>query len=234
MPEDDIVTPDEEEVEESEEEEPRLLAKKYKSVDELERGYEEAQAALTRVSQEKAELERRGPGEVPSQEPSIGEGVNWMQQSDEQFYERPTEATLSILQKAREIEKRAQANVLRARAELKNDPLYSRVQDELTAELTELPDHMLADPAQSKVIVENIFNAVVGRYSRQQFQRARETPAERKAALENLGVEAPSDPQSGKAESITGRDKEMLAALGLGPDSRKKVIERYTNLEDEL
>lgn len=229
--------PEEEAEESAEEQEQRLYAGKFKSEDELERSYLEAQSELTRKSQRLAELERQSGQSYSTQQ--ADSGGDWADQFNSSFYENPLQSSSQLIQaqyaQMRQQEKAARANTKRQLAKYRKDPLYADVCDEFESQLEMIPDNVLADANQVDGVVEMVYNAVAGRHMRTQRSAGGDAVSrDRREQIGSLGV---SSPQQSESTSVkrdpTRQEVEMLKDLGLDNDAVKRVKKRYMESEEE-
>jgi hypothetical protein len=219
-------------VDEADDEQPaeKVYAGKFKTPEDLEQAYGNAEAEMRRAQQEAAEarkeLEQYG-SQIGGMSAPKGDGA--APDFNEQIFENPLQAIMQLLTATKQVEKTATVNRKAQRGKFKGDPLFREVSDEFETALEAVDDSYLQTPQQSQFVAEQIYNAVCGKYARENRARASADPAERKRYIENLGIEEPEAPGSRAAsdDDINQRDVAMLNALGIGSKERGEVVQGY-------
>ena len=207
----------------------RLYAGKYKTLEDLEKAYSEAQAAMTRAQQEAADLRR-----AQEEQGYNGQQYNPPQpdndpiaQFNDQFFDNPYQAGMQMVGQALGAFQQSQANVRRESRKFKEDPLYNQIADEFESELSAVPFHQLADPTQAKQAAEFIYNQVAGRYARNMVGNIRQNPAERVNYLKNIGVEEPTSDGDSR-DTVDPEAYALLNQLGIRDTQVQAEILRRT------
>ena len=119
----------------------RLYAGKYKTPEDLEKAYSEAQAAMTRAQQEAADLRR-----AQEEQGYNGQQYNPPQpdndpiaQFNDQFFDNPYQAGMQMVGQALGAFQQAQANVRRESRKFKEDPLYNQITNEFESSFQQFP-----------------------------------------------------------------------------------------------
>ncbi len=228
-----------------EEEAPKLIAGKFKTQEEFETAYHNAERKISdqgsKSSQYRQMLEQMGysldgEGNVVGEPQVEGEQGNppdddWRQKLTERFWADPltvaSDLAGNMLTQALKTQKQARANTKRAISELKADPMFRDVVDDLEAEIESVDDQYLADAKQTPVIVNALYERVVGRYAMKRAKTAKEDPTARAELLAKLGVESPVSSDGGGALDVTATDRNVLSELGIKGEATKRVIENY-------
>lgn len=218
------------EQEEQPQEQPeRLLAGKYKTAEELERAYEEAQAAMTRAQQEAAELRGRTTTDTPPANPAYDPNA-YAEQFNQQFFDNPYQNLSALMQNVQQQTyqtiMQGQAAIRRAQSTFKGDPVYPQVADSFEAELMTLDPSLLANPQ----VTQKVYDSVVGAHVRAQAQRAQQDPAARTEMLQHLGVAQPDSTPDAPVGRVDSQSASMIEALGVDAKDVNSVINRYQKL----
>ena len=215
-----------EEVDETEgESEPRLYAGKYKTVEEMEAAYQEAQSSMTRAQQEAAALRDAQNYAVPPQNSAVAEDAQ--EAYNTQFFENPYQAQLSAMQAMRQTfqqDLRAyNAGIRKAVGAKRTDVLFPQVQDDFEAELAGMTSDQLGD----KPTVDAVYDIVLGRHARKIVQEAGNDPKARTAMLKGLGVTEPEPtPIGGGANEPSSAQVDTLRSMGLTAKQIEAAIKR--------
>ena len=221
----------------------RLYAGKYKTVEDMENAYKEAQSKIGQSGQTLAHLRaqaRAAGGDVDEQGNLVmpqtttrqapETGNNFAEQFNAQIFADPHSAISQFIgqsyQQQRATEKAAQANMRRSIAEFKDDPLFSHIREEFEAEMLGIDDNVLANPQQATQAANFIYNSVAGKYARTKAGKAKVDPEERRAFVKSFGVEEPQATNEGHGDSVSAEDEMMLREMGLSDSKvRKEVAE---------
>jgi len=214
-----------------------LIGGKFRTVDDLLSAYQESERAMHGSQGVSGTMRRQleewgctvgddgsiqlppgvGTQPVPAAAPDA-------EDMSDQFYQDPVGFVSSFMAGQRQVEKAARANVKRAVAQLKREPLYSEVADDLDAELETIPDQHMQNPQAAQQIVQGVFERVAGKYALRQSARAKDDPNERSAMLRKLGVEPQQTAPEGGRVVVSAEDKQVLAAMNLRGKDAEEVI----------
>ncbi len=229
---------------------PTLIGGKFKTVEEAVNAYQSAErnmhSATTVNSRLKQQLkdwgctvdEETGEITLPSQltqqpQPQpAGQQPPDVEDPKEAFINKlltePYTALAEFYGGARQVQKQAEANTKREIGKLKSHPLFAKVADQLDADLSEVPDHYLANPQQATAIVSAKFETAVGRYALEHSKKATTDPVARTEMIQSLGLAepaAPPDPEGGRTIT-TEDDREMLSAMGYSAKEQEEIVRR--------
>jgi hypothetical protein len=213
--------------------EPQLIGGKFKSQDDLLRAYQEIERLATEKTTVTKEVqkqlsawgvqfdERTGaiklPDNVtqPQTPPPDPEDLN--QQVVDRLLSDPYSVMSEVVSASRKVQKQADANVESEVADLKSDPLYSKVAPKLKAQLAAFDDRILANPQQAKALVNNVYNQLVGDYTRQQAKTARDStdPSARSQILESFGLTQSEVVAETGRNVLSQEDRDRMAAIGI-------------------
>lgn len=210
--------------------EERTYAGVFKSPEELEKGYVEARAEMTRKEQEAADLRRQ-------LESTQGREMNPPEVGDpnEVWWENPAQAAYATFGGLLNQFQSAQANVRRASSQYKNDSAYNLVRDEFEAELASVPFNIMADPNQAQQAADYVYNTVCGRKFRETQGKIKENPSSRLEVLKQLGVEPPAPgPDNNVNEDVTQSDIAALRSMGLQGKDLKDAVDSYKKGKGDL
>jgi bacterioferritin (cytochrome b1) len=215
---------DEQEIEKSEPE-PRLYAGKFKSEDELEKGYTESQSAMTRSMQEAAELRKR----VAELETPRNPQPNYdMDDINSQIIENPFQAVNEIVSRTLAAERQAEAGRKKVLKTFKDDPMFEEVKDDFEEALLLLESSYLIDENQRGIVGENIYNSIVGRHARSGKPKPEPKPEpipERVARARGVGIGAP-DSGTDSGVDISADAKNIMNGFGFTKEEAKQVAKR--------
>jgi len=233
-------------VERIEKEPERLYAGKYKTVEEMEHAYAEAERLITEKSERAKALEEvlaaRTTGVQGQEEELDEEDAEVMRERfSTEFYQNPGQVigqfVATAIQQQNQIARVARANIKRNLAEKRSDPLFSTVRESYEAELEKIGDEYMANPQYAEFYKDSLYKQVVGDYFLQENRRQQRSPgvpASSKSSVGSLGVASPQpDEGKGPEVDINARDREMLAGLGLNPDQRKRAAEKFVSSAQE-
>lgn len=206
--------------------EPRLYAGKYKTVEEMERAYKEAESKITQASSLSAKMRQQiqqhgayvdDEGNIiVSQQPTQQQPVNVTAQSiNDTFWEDPGSATAAMVTNAVRLSKIAQANTLDVVGEYESDPMFRQVARRFQSELMKVDDAIMADPNRARQTAGYIYDSIVGQHVRTQAKAAKEDPAARSRIIDELGVGGPVRDSEPTSDKLTRTDMEMLKEMGL-------------------
>lgn len=207
--------------EEEEETGSQLLAGKYKSVEELERAYREAEAAKTRAEQEAAQY-RQYYQQAGAQTTATDDD-----DPNSAWFENPTEMAYRTYAQLRAMEKAANANRKRLISKFKRDPLWGEVAEEFEARLEELDDQVLADPTALDNVGEYIYDMVCGRIVRTKHS-AQSSTDELKQRVQSASIESPFP--SAELSSTTppkGARRLLDQLFPDDPKAQREIMESY-------
>lgn len=214
-----------------------LYAGKYKSAEELEKAYLEAQQALTAKAQEAAELRRFVAQTAPSQTTAPPEGTpEWEEYWNAKFYESPARAMNEYSQQATQQVSAGRRAITQALAERAGDPMFQVVADDYRQALESVDERIMADPQQAAAAAEMLYDSVIGRAVRQQRGGSRATqqqpeqprgffPAQRQQMLQQMGVSQPQPGADGGPQMSQGQ-RNLLSELGITGKQARTVYER--------
>jgi hypothetical protein len=226
--------------------EPELIGGKFKSQDDLLKGYQELERLATEKTTVTKEVQRQLTAlgvEFDEKTGAIKLPDSATQQTQQQYTQSapdddPNQAVVDrllsdpysvmseVVSAARTIQRQADANVESELADLKADPLYAKVGAKLKAQLAAFDDRILSNPQQAKAIVTNVYNGLVGDYARQQAKAAKEStdPTARTQILESFGL-TQSEPvtESGRA-IMSQEDRDRFAAIGITDPKKQEQL----------
>lgn len=224
----------------------KLFAGKYKSVEELEKAYAEAEGKMHSTTG-KAALADKLAGQLAAagytidengqifapQQQQAAPSQDFAQQFSNQLFENPMKALNDYWSAARAMEKTAEANKRRALAEVRKERFYSDVEDQLEADLIEAPDYILADPAKAKVFVKQKFIEAVGSYVLKASNNS-DDAAQRAELVKRLGIEQPNV-ESPSGVDIDKTAKNILSEFPFKDPAKaqKRIAARLKNTEEE-
>jgi len=215
-----------------EEPEPRLYAGKYKTVEDMEAAYQEAQAAMTRAQQEAAGLRESRNYAGPPQNPPVAEEA--VDAYNTQFFENPYQAQVATMEAMRQTfqaDLRAyNAGIRKAMSAKRADVLFAQVQDEYEAELAGMTSDQLSD----KNTVDAVYDIVLGRHARKVVQEAGSDPKARTTMLKQLGVTEPEPtPLTGGANEPSAVQVDALRRMGLTGKQIEAAVKRVQETTGE-
>jgi hypothetical protein len=215
---------DEQETEVTPEPEPRVYAGKFKSPDDLEKGYTEAQSAMTRSMQEAAELRKQlaEAGNTRSAPQYDMDDIN------SQIIENPFQAVSEIVSRTITAERQAVIGRRKIMNTFRDDPMFSEVKDDFEEALELLDSSYLLDENQRGAVGENIYNSIVGRHARSGKPKPEPKPepvTERVARARGVGIGAP-DSGTDSGVDISADAKNIMNGFGFTKEEAKIVAKR--------
>lgn len=204
--------------------EPKLYAGKFKTPEDMEVAYKEAEKRMFEAIEEAKQA--REPESAPSAPPPQ---PNFAEEFNNRAWEDPWTAFGQLLGASNQVQRQATAGRKRSLAQFKTDPLYSEVKDEFEAELELVDDYQMANPEAAKQIVEALYDRVSGRFARQAVAQAQKGPKERVEVVRKLGVAAPeASPDTAGGFEVDRSGLDILGELGVRNKSEaaKKIAQR--------
>lgn len=209
--EDEII--EEEEPEEELEEQPIKYAGKFKTDKDLEKGYLEAQRAMTQAQQEASEL-RRQIQQAQQQQVAIPDDDD---DGSDEFFENPKQAFKQWYDNNRRVQKLAELTIKRILNEYSTDPMYDAVKNEFESALMEIDDNYIIQPDISTEGVRRIYNMLCGEVARGKMTQPKAEPKRQQAdySLESTNILPDSI-------DLTNDERQVLKNLGI-TDAKKQA-----------
>lgn len=219
----------------------KLLAGKYKTVEEMEDAYKEAERKLSEMgstnSSLRSQVEQLQSAGSRERQPQKDANPD-LESLNEKFFENPTavqgQITQQMLSQMRTTEKKARRNVKLIVAELSEDPLFEEVRTQFEAELEMVDDSVLADENAARKITEMVFNTVIGTQARRLYKEAKTDPKARQQVVKRFSPAEPtSDDDRGSAD-VDPRDvSKISSALGLDKSASDRMRKRYLDSQED-
>ena len=212
--------------------EPRMYAGKFKTADDMEKAYIEAQSAMTKAQQEAAELRKRDEQWAAYYAQQNAGGATDEPEDD---YVEPTKANIDNIVNQRvtaalTLNSQAQGNIRAQVGKFKSDRLFRHIGDEFEAALLRCNPSEMANPQAAEHYAGLIYNNLAGQYARTAASTT-DDPARRREAIENLGLAEPAGPAP-LTDAVDPDGRNMLNALGLSKDDQKSVLESYSKRKE--
>lgn len=218
-----------------------LLAGKYKTVEELESAYREAEGkmhdATTKASAAQQTVDQWQAWYNSTQSTDQRGDPSNAGEEDEGFVLDRNAVRRESAQTTHQfllMDRRSQANIKRELGTRRRDKTFGKVAESVEAALLELDPSITANPETTAILAERMFNEKVGEYYRKQSEVVKADPKARKAFLDEIGVESPSSAPAGNSEEEIGSDgRELLASLGVSKEGFKRIEKRIGEKEDQ-
>jgi len=214
---------------EGEKPEEELIFGKYKTLEEAERAHKDLERQF-HASRQPPKAETPDYGYVQAQQPSGPGAQEEGSDATEALLEDPgkfIDARIgATIVQLRQFDRVANANRRAALRELRSNPAYNAVSEELETALDGIEPAYLVDPQQARQIVRAMFGERLIERTGAIATPAPVAPSTH-ARRRDDEIEAPDDGPSEEPEPLDRDGEALLRSLGLAPKSRKSVSESY-------
>ena len=221
---------------------PRKYAGKYDSVEDMEAAHLEQDKMIGKQSKIVGQLRAAGyevdddgniiPPNNYQPNPTTDAPEDAPPAND--FWEKPEENIKNLvgtmLTRAQQEMKQANANARYLLNQRKSDPAFKIVGADFEAALAQVPDEVMANGQQAQQHAEYIYNSLLGNKLRGVIANGAELTG--RGIMDALGVSSPEAGGETGKESVSHGDRAVLGAMGLTGKDVKDVEERFTSRKD--
>ncbi len=217
----------------------KLYAGKFKSPEEMEHAYSEAERSMTQAKQEAAEeRQRREQWEQyystqQTQQPNPANPDDPWEEAivdPAKMAQTVNQTVIQALTQYDQYRNAVDGNIESALAKYESDPRYKEIGRAYRAELKKRA-HEFADPRAAGQRADESFKMVLVDYVMNVQQKVKENPAERSRFIKDLGIEEPeSETRPSGYDEIDAKGRAMLDALGISDKDKQSVIKEYEKM----